>query len=326
MDKAGKKANVFLLKGRDKKTTGPEGSAAHWSLLVETLSQSGRPGSVYQYDAIYDSARIVLARKRQLSRKDIGDRSWPGAEKMEADSFSLSAADTLVRETNSSKRPYNPLTDNCQEFVLSLLKVATTKEQDVTVHTARTIGFRAMWWVLFIMMMYIPIKLVWFAIGQVYGPEYAEELYKNIIMEMVPSIRLIHFLVMPIIRQLLTFFLGLCAYAGALRHLAKSKRVVNPYLRDALAFLGSLVVMIMVMKIFDLLGDWFTFLSLLYCFIMQVSKMESILSPILSPIMHLEVVSSTFKKYLHGIGKIMGFVQRKLIGKPRLSQSVDSIV
>ena len=323
MDRA---ANVFLLKERDKKTTGPEGSAAHWSLLVETLGNSGRPGSVYQYDAIYNSARIVLARERRLSRKSIGDRSWPGSEKMEADSFFLSAADTLVKETNSSKRTYNPLTDNCQECVLNLLKVATTKGQDVTVHTSRTIGFRAMRWILFILMSYIIIKMVWFAIGQLYGPEYSKELYKNCIMSMASSMRLIHFLVVPIIRYLLTVALSLYSYAGTLRHLAKSKRVVNPYFRDALAFLVSLVPMIMVTEIFGLLGDWFTVLIMLYCFIMQVFKMEPYSAPILSPIIHLEVVGSKLKKYIAEIGVIISFFQRKLIGKSRLSQSIDSIV
>ena len=94
-------------------------------------------------------------------------------------------------------------------------------------------------WILFILLLYFAIQLVWFAIGQLYCPEYAKQAYKDRTIDVASSMRLIHVLILPILRHLLTFTLGLYSYAGAIRHLAKSKRVVNPYFRDALALLGK---------------------------------------------------------------------------------------
>ena len=76
--------------------------------------------------------------------------------------------------------------------------------------------------------------------------------------------RLIHVLILPILRHLLTLTLGLYSYAGALRHLAKSKRVVNPYFRDALALLVFIIVVIIVNKTLVLLGDLLTVVIMLY--------------------------------------------------------------
>ena len=179
-------------------------------------------------------------------------------------------------------------------------------------------------WILFILLLYFAIQLVWFAIGQFYGPEYAEQVYKYRIVDVASSMRLIHVLILPILRHLLTLTLGLYSYAGALWHLAKSKRVVNPYFSDALALF--FIVVIIVNKTLVVLGDLLTVVIMLYPFIMQLCKIETYSAPILSPIMHHEGVSLSLQKYIHIIGKISGFIQRKLIGKLRISQSVDSIV
>ena len=101
MEDGHKRANIFLLKGRDKKSSG-FGSTAHWNLIVETPCESEETWSVVKYDAVFDRDQKILARKKEYSLIEPVQKRWPKAEKTDMTTFSLAQADAYMAEVNSS--------------------------------------------------------------------------------------------------------------------------------------------------------------------------------------------------------------------------------
>ena len=105
----------------------------HRNLLVEVYDDDGDLVKVVKYDAVFDKDKKIVARKMTL-KDSLGQfltaaevkRQHPDYEIEElgpeyAESFSLERADAYVDEVNNSDFLYNPMTDNCQEFVDELL-------------------------------------------------------------------------------------------------------------------------------------------------------------------------------------------------------------
>ena len=145
---------MFIQKqGRNNRLAGTLGSSKeHWSVVVETLNNDGKPRAVFKYDAVFDMHQNLEARRARFkSLKQIKKR-WPEPEarlhKVEdVTNFSLDSADDHCKEVNAGKLQYNPLTDNCQKFVMNLLSTAATDDtgsryefesEDMVVHSART--------------------------------------------------------------------------------------------------------------------------------------------------------------------------------------------
>ena len=109
----------------------------HRNLLVETYSKDGDLQNVVKYDAVYDEDKKIKARKKmfkdkfgQLLTASEARKRWPDCQIEEldpgyAESFSFDLADAYLEEVNCLAADYNPVTDNCQEFVKELLRAAT---------------------------------------------------------------------------------------------------------------------------------------------------------------------------------------------------------
>ena len=106
----------------------------HRNLLVEIYNDHGDLQSVVKYDAVFDEEKKIKARKEAfkdkfgqwLTAEEVIKR-WPDCQIDEIDegSFSLDRADAYLKEVNNLDAAYNPVTDNCQEFVDELLCAAT---------------------------------------------------------------------------------------------------------------------------------------------------------------------------------------------------------
>ena len=99
----------------------------HRNLLVEIYNNDGDLRDVVKYDARYDKDKKIEARKKQL-KDEYGQfltaadcRSNFQVEEVDSDSFSLDLADAYLEEVNNLAADYNPVTDNCQDFVDKLL-------------------------------------------------------------------------------------------------------------------------------------------------------------------------------------------------------------
>ena len=103
----------------------------HRNLLVEVYNNNGDLQDVVKYDAVFDKDKKIKARKEQL-KYGSGQfltaaeaiELWPDFEivEVDADSFSLDRADDYLQKVNNHlAADYNPVTDNCQEFVDKLL-------------------------------------------------------------------------------------------------------------------------------------------------------------------------------------------------------------
>ena len=105
----------------------------HRNLLVEVYDDDGDLEKVVKYDAIFDNEKKIVPRA-EIFRDSLGQyltaaevkRHHPDyhIEELDpkyAESFSLERADAYVDEVNNSDFLYNPMTDNCQEFVDELL-------------------------------------------------------------------------------------------------------------------------------------------------------------------------------------------------------------
>ena len=109
----------------------------HRNLLVEVYDDDGDLEKAIKYDAVFDKDKKIVARKMTL--KDSSGQFLTAAEVKRrhpdcqieeldpkyAESFSLKRADAYVDDVNNSDITYNPMTDNCQEFVNQLLRFVT---------------------------------------------------------------------------------------------------------------------------------------------------------------------------------------------------------
>ena len=109
----------------------------HRNLLVEIYNDAGDLQNVVKYDAVYDEEGKIKARK-EIFKDKFGEfltaaearKRWPDCQIEEldsryAESFSLDHADAYLEEVNTLDAVYNPVTDNCQEFVDELLCAAS---------------------------------------------------------------------------------------------------------------------------------------------------------------------------------------------------------
>ena len=131
MEGGRKKANIFLVEGAPSgghtRSTGL-GSTAHWNLIVETQAEVKDTTTVIKYDAVFDKDHKIRARKTPLSLTEPVIKRWPKAAKQTMTMFSSDQADAYIAEVNSSDLVYNPVTDNCQEFVVNLLSAAASDD------------------------------------------------------------------------------------------------------------------------------------------------------------------------------------------------------
>ena len=100
----------------------------HRNLLVEVYNNNGDLQDVVKYDAVFDKDKKIKARKEQLKYGSgqfltaADCRSDFQIVEVNADSFSLDRADDYLQKVNNHlAADYNPVTNNCQEFVDKLL-------------------------------------------------------------------------------------------------------------------------------------------------------------------------------------------------------------
>ena len=123
--------NIFLIKTKNPNSSVKLGNrlrfvSGHWSLVVASLKPNFEDNEeVLVYDAVPKRQKIK-ARKRKFRSLSVVGRIYPDAEveNINQESFSVAKADAYVERVNNGEEEYNPLTNNCQEFIQQLTRFA----------------------------------------------------------------------------------------------------------------------------------------------------------------------------------------------------------